>query len=316
MKGKDLYALLPCPVKTVIESEFSEYVKELEQIENSTYDYLIEANANKNMAKHNYMDDYKTLDDIPSIVISSGINDFYSKDFYNHFIANGQFCGKFSKEYSNKLIDSFAKDPDYSYNIIAMNFLVMVVDLTKIGNRKIPSGFEDILDCSFRNSIAMRGKNNKYCETTLLAIFKEYGMEGIKCLKENVMGGYHPAEMVKMAGKNFDNAPVVSILPYYYANLIQNKEKVKIVWPKEGAIVSPITMLVKKDCEKKIQKIAEFFVSDTCVRLFSKANFITLSDEDSNNDLKDKKYYWPGWEFIHKNDIKKLIDELNAVMFM
>ena len=41
-----------------------------------------------------------------------------------------------------------------------MNILVIVVDLTKIGKRKIPTGFKDILDDSFKKSLAIFGKKS------------------------------------------------------------------------------------------------------------------------------------------------------------
>ena len=38
MKGKDLFALMPCPVKVAIEGEFQEYVDEIEKKNNCKYD--------------------------------------------------------------------------------------------------------------------------------------------------------------------------------------------------------------------------------------------------------------------------------------
>ena len=144
-----------------------------------------------------------------------------------------------------------------------------------------------------------------------MTIFKEYGIDGIRKLKENVIRGYHPSEMVQMAGRNLSEAPAISVMPYFYANLIQNKRNVKIIWPEEGAIVSPITMLIKKNCEERLKNIIDFFISDKSRKLFEKANFITPNEMDVNKRFKGKNYYWPGWDYIKENDIKKIVNNLN-----
>lgn len=311
MKGKDLFALMPCPVKVAIEEEFQEYIDEIEKKNNCKYDYIIEANANKNLANHNFIDDYKSIEDMPDIIISAGINDFYGRDFYDKYIAKGLFSGKRSNEYYTNISEDFGKDPSKSYNIIALNVLVMVLDLTKIGDRKIPNGFKDILDAEFENSVAIRAEKNKFCETTLLTVFKEYGIDGIRNLRRSVIKGYHPSEMVQLAGKNLECAPTISIMPYFYAKTIQNQNKIKIIWPEEGAIVSPITMLVKKESEDRLEKIVDFFMGDECGKLFSNVNFITLSRNVDSKIPKEAKYYWPGWDYIRENDIKYIVGNLN-----
>lgn len=311
MENLDLYALLPCPVKVAIESSFNDYLDKIQKEDNKKYNCLIEANANKNLAKKNFIDDYNSYNKIPSIVISAGVNDFYGKDFYNKFISKDLFKTNELSKLKNNIGNFEIQDPKSSYHILAMNVLVMVVDLTKIKDRNIPKSFGDLLDDSFINNVVIRGEKDKFCETTLLTIYKEYGMWGINKLGEVVKNGWHPSQMVQNIGKGLDDAPIVSVMPYFYSETIRNKDKVKVVWPKEGAIISPITMLIKRGKEMELQKIIDFFTGEEVGNIFSKANFKTLSKDVVNDFPKEATYNWIDWNFIWENDIKTLVKNLN-----
>lgn len=311
MEKLNLYALLPCPVKVAIEEAFNEYLERIEKEDGRKYNCLIEANANKNLAKKNFIDEYKEIDDIPDIIISAGINDFYGKYFYNKFIDTGLFESDISRDYNEFLGANKIKDPKSSYNIIAMNVLVMVVDLTRLGNVSVPTSFKDLLKDDFVKNIAIRGEKEKFCETTLLTIYKEYGMEGIKKLGKAVKYGWHPSQMVQNAGKALEDAPIVTIMPYFYTKTIQNKDKVKVIWPAEGAIISPITMLVKKQKAKELKKITDFFIGEEVGNIFANAKFPTLNPNVENSIPNEAKYNWIDWDFIKENDIKALVKELN-----
>ena len=195
---------------------------------------------------------------------------------------------------------------------MALNYLVMVVDLTKLNGRDIPKSWEELLNGPFENEVAIRGKKGKYCETTLLAIYKDYGIDGIKKLSKLVGYGGHPAEMVKNAGKGIKDAPTISVIPYFYAKLLKNNENVKVVWPKEGAIISPVTLLVQRETSKNLENVVNYFISEEVRNICKKASL--PHPMDYLNYLKENNYKlnWIGWDFIRNNDINKLLLELNS----
>ncbi|WP_017810577.1 ABC transporter substrate-binding protein [Clostridium saccharoperbutylacetonicum] len=248
-------------------------------------------------------------DELPKIIISSGINSFYRNDFRTTALKEKYFKKVHNTNY--EYIDSDFNDPEGNYYIISLNYLVMAVDLTKLKNRNIPKSWKELLNSSLKKEVAIRGKKGKYCETTLLGIYKEFGMEGIRKLKEIVGYGGHPAEMVKNMGKAVDNSPTVSILPYFYANLLKNNKNIKLVWPEEGAIISPITLLVQKDTSDELESIVNYF-NDEEFRSICKDAMLP-HPVDYLKYLRDNNYRlnWVGWDFIKNNDINKLMLKLN-----
>ncbi|AGF56832.1 ABC-type Fe3+ transport system substrate-binding protein [Clostridium saccharoperbutylacetonicum] len=303
----DFIGLLPCPIKVPVEISFNNMINNLKNVEN--FKYLLEGNANYEVMWMDESSHVPLKDELPKIIISSGINSFYRNDFRTTALKEKYFKKVHNTNY--EYIDSDFNDPEGNYYIISLNYLVMAVDLTKLKNRNIPKSWKELLNSSLKKEVAIRGKKGKYCETTLLGIYKEFGMEGIRKLKEIVGYGGHPAEMVKNMGKAVDNSPTVSILPYFYANLLKNNKNIKLVWPEEGAIISPITLLVQKDTSDELESIVNYF-NDEEFRSICKDAMLP-HPVDYLKYLRDNNYRlnWVGWDFIKNNDINKLMLKLN-----
>lgn len=308
-KVLNLFALLPCPLKVPISEQFKKYLKQCKT--ESEFHYIIDSNANNQLSYYNKVEDFQCIEQIPDIIISSGINNFYDNKFRSKFVEKGLFIDTSNCLPNSNFIASKIKDPDRNYNIISMNILVIVVDLTLIGELTLPESFEDILKPEYKNKVAIRGNKDSFCETTLLTIYKEYGEDGIKKLGSSVMKGLHPSQMVRNIGMNKQNAPVISVMPYFYAKTIVNKDKVKIIWPREGAIISPVTMLVKKSKAKQLENIVDFFNGVEVGKICAGASFPSLNPEVDNKLPKEANFNWIGWDFIKENNIAILNKNLN-----
>lgn len=303
----DVVGLLPCPIKVPIEEGFNYMIDNL--IEELDFKYLVEGNANYDVMWMDESSHVPLKNELPKIIVSAGINSFYRRDFRKKAI-NDNYFKKINniEEEANK---SELMDLDGNYNIMALNYLVMVIDLTKLNDREIPKSWKELLDSSFKKEIAMRGKKGKYCETTLLGIYKDYGINGIKRLRELVGFGGHPAEMLKNIGKGVKNSPTISIVPYFYAKILKNYKNVKIVWPEEGAIVSPVTLLVQRDISKNLERVANYFISNEVKEICKIASLPAPEDYLEYLQKNNLKLNWLGWDFINNNDINKLLIELN-----
>jgi len=306
----DVLGLFPCPIKVPIEIGFDDMINNLEY--ECDFKYLIEGNANYEVMWMDESSHIPLKEELPKIIISAGVNSFYRNDFRTKAIEEQYF--KEVKGIEDELTENDLSDLEGNYHIMALNYLVMVVDLTKLENRDIPKSWEELLNSSFKNEIAIRGKKGKYCETTLLAIYKDYGMEGIIKLSELVGYGGHPAQMVKNAGKGIKDSPTISVIPYFYAKLLKNNKNVKIVWPEEGAIISPVTLLVQRGISKNLENVVNYFSSEEVRNICKNASLPNPIDYLKYLRENNYKLNWIGWDFIRNNDINKLLLELNHIL--
>lgn len=307
----NMLALLPCPLKFPLEEEFNRILNKEAGSVPETFDYLIEGNANNQLSYYPYVDQFEDLDEIPDIIISPGLNKFFHKRFVEKYIDKGFFVDAAEFSPNKALVDIGIKDPGGNYTILSLNLLIMVVDYHKLGNRSIPKTWGDILNPEFEKKVAIRGQNNFFCETTLLTIYKQYGVEGIRKLARSVKYGWHPSQMAKSIGSSEAESPLICVMPYFFTKTIKHKKNVTVIWPEDGAIISPVSMLVKAEKAQKLKRITEFFTGSDVGKICAGASFPSLNPEVDNKIPENARFNWLGWDYIKSNDIGQIIDDLN-----
>ncbi len=214
--------------------------------------------------------------------------DHYNKDFDNDYIS--------------------LKDPDMDYSVIGAVPAVFLVNKDALGERKMPSTWEEILNGEFENSVSLPVGDFDLFNAILLNINKTYGMEGVRKLGKSLMKAMHPSEMVKSNTK--PEQPAVTIMPYFFTKMVRGNGPMVAVWPKDGAIISPIFMLSKRSKKEEIKPIVDFFASEEVGKILShNGRFPSTHPNVDNQITPDNKYMWIGWDYIKSNDIGKLIEE-------
>ena len=123
----------------------------------------------------------------------------------------------------------------------------------------------------------------------------------------------HPAEMVKSHIKKA-NKPAVTIMPYFFTKMTKKGGPMKAVWPKDGAIISPIFMLSKDASSEKIKPFVDFFASKEIGEILSHQGlFPSVHPEVDNLMEKENQYMWLGWDYIESHDIGPMIKELEEI---
>jgi len=310
--GLNLLALLPCPVKVPFEEAFEGFLASLEPNRAAAFKCCLEGNANIESEYYSTLEHITELSNLPDIVISPGFNSFFEPAFVSRFIQNGQFSSvnKFVRD--KHLSKLGVCDPSGHYTILAMNLLVPVCDHKRLGNRPVPRSWADLLSPEYTSSIAIRGhKDGTFCETLLMTIFKDTGFEGLRSLGRNVQYGWHPSQMVNAALGNSTDAPAISVMPLFFAQNLLGKEQYSIVWPEDGALISPVTMLVKTEKLCELEDLITFLAGPQIAAIFAGAFFPAVHPEVDNQLPEDATFKWIGWDYVTGQDIKQLIATAN-----
>jgi ABC-type Fe3+ transport system substrate-binding protein len=300
-------AMLPCGLRNPFKEYFEAVVNgNIEPF--ADLNFLIEGNVNHELSYYPLLDSIAEINELPDVIIASDVNNFFHRPFISRFIEKGIFSTYAPYKPNNYLEKDGFADPNGNFTMFTSNLLVMVVDKQRLGNRPLPKIWNDLLDSNFRNDIVMRGEDDFFCNAVMLPFYKDGGKAAIEILAQNIKGGLHPAEMVKLAGTQKTGAATVYIMPYFFAKRIQNKQ-VEIVWPEDGAIVSPVFMLVKKEKIEKHQFLLDFLLSKETGELFTGRCFPSIHPEVSNEAFPDP-VKWLGWDFLNTHDIGALKDDI------
>jgi len=301
VKTPDLLALMPCGLRNPFKDHVDTFV-EAHPDWFADLNYLVEGNVNHETRYYPEIDKLESVDDLPDIVLASDVNSFFHRRFLTRF--SPQFTSYLPHPPHPFLANVGFCDPDEHFSMFTANLLVMVVDKQRLGNRPMPREWVHLLHPCFKNDVILRGEDDFFCNAVLLPYYKDYGMEAIRLMASNVKTGRHPAEMVKLAGSDREEGAVIYVMPYFFAAKVRNP-RVEIVWPKDGAILSPVFLLVKNEAIDKHRKMLDFIFSHETAQVLARNLAPSLHPEVSNEHIPGP-VKWLGWDFLKRHDIGAL----------
>ncbi|WP_158386079.1 ABC transporter substrate-binding protein [Clostridium aceticum] len=312
--------LLPCALKVPFEACLGSHVKKFENNKN-LFKYSVVSNANNELSFFTKLNEMKEFSWLPDMVMAPGFNGFFYKSFMEKY-KSSHFEAVIPSKINPLWKQLCLSDPEENYTIFGFNPTVFLVDRTVHKEVPVPKRWRDLLEPEYINKVAIRGHNRsgqeipmEFCEGILLNMYKEEGEEGIKKLGRAVKWSLHPSQMIKMAGSKKSDVPAVSAVPYSFAKLVKESEDISIVWPEDGAIVNPITLLVKNSNQEKNNEMLEFLLNEFVGGMFAEVGFVSMHPETKDHFPENISYKWLGWDFIHGYDLEEMKTYLNKVFW-
>lgn len=308
----NIEGVLPCPIRIPLLEGFEMWLKN----NKNKFDYSVGYELKSaNMGLDWIKEQVKTgdIDQIPDVLMSAGFDLFFDKELMGQYLDKDVFEAStdvMNKDFCNEYID--LRDPQKKYLITGVVPAVFLVNTNELKGRDIPKTWSDILSEEFEDSVAVPMGDLDLFNALVVSLYKEYGMNGITNLARSYMKSLHPAQMVKAKSTSKSQNPAVSIIPYFFTQMLQGEDQVA-VWPEDGAVISPIFMIAKKEKKEKTQPIIDFFMSHEVGKVFSaNGKFPSTNVEVDNGLTEDKKFKWVGWDFIQSTDIGALLKKLES----
>lgn len=309
-KHLNMLSLLPCPLKVPMQSELKLFLDYLREEKNLPLNYCIESFFNDHLDYEDYLEHFEEADEIPDVIMTAGYSFFY-KNFMERFVVKGVFADVINRPVNPRLAEAGMIDPDGHFTVIGANILVMVVDENRLGNIPIPKSWGDLLKPKYENKVVMRGHGEIFCDVVHLNYYKDFGVAGVEQLGRAVKYGLHPAQMVKELTSSRKDVPPIHIMPYFFYKTMKESDHIKVVWPEEGILAYPISVLIKADKMQEMQELADYLTGLQIARICADAYFPTVHADVKVNLPEHVKLKWLGWDFIKNNDIQQLVNTMN-----
>jgi len=304
----EIKGLLPCPVKLPLMEGLQGVIDEYSDKTGKTVSTVLEAASGGLKWLEDNIDGVTSPDGLPEILISAGFDRFFDRK--GIFGMKESFVDVTPKEINKDFAGQGFEDPNGNFSMQAVVPAVFAVNTNELGDRKMPETWEDIMAPEFEGCVSLPVGDFDLFNSILIHIYKDYGMEGVEKLSKSLLESMHPAQMVKSGKKAGDSNPVVTIMPYFFTKMLHMNPVMKAVWPKDGAIVSPIFSLVKKDTAEKASEIASFITGKEVGDILAVRGLFPSLHPDVENVLPEgATFRWVGWDYINENDIAGIIDE-------
>ena len=305
----EVVGLLPCPVRLPLLEQFNQFHDEYKKSHNTHLNHELKAAS---MGLEWVQENLEGVEDpakLPDLFLSAGFDMFFDKRKIGKFKEQGVFKDSTALDRFNTEFEKIGlKDPAGHYSMIGVVPAVFLINEEELGDREIPKTWEDILNSEFERRVSLPVGDFDLFNGILLNIHKQYGDEGVRKLGRSLLESMHPSEMVK-SNRRKDEKPIVTIMPYFFTKMVREGAGMAAVWPEDGAIISPIFMLSKKDKLEKLQPVIDFFASREVGEVLSHNGRFPAVHPDVDNGIDvDKKYMWLGWDYIYSHDIAALIE--------
>ncbi|PLX93297.1 MAG: hypothetical protein C0621_07845 [Desulfuromonas sp.] len=305
-----LLALMPCGLKVPFSRVITPFLETLKKEQGLDITYAVEGNLNQELSYYPYVGTIERVEELPDIIVSADFNAFYYHSFHRRFVATGDYVSYGDVAPCTAFAEAGLPDPKGEYFVFGINPLVIVADLEKVGDRPMPQRWEEILSPIWASDVTLRGNNDFFCHAVLLPFFQEGGEEALRRLAPNVRQGLHPAQMVKQIDAGEGGA--LYVMPEFFAHRVKHQERIKILWPEDGALASPVTLQVKRNKIDELKPVLDWLTGPDLARALVGARF-PVPHAEIDGELQEKPLKWLGWEWLRGNDIQKVnaeIDEL------
>lgn len=305
-----LLALMPCGLKMPFSRAITSFLESLKREQNIEVKYAVEGNLNQELSYYSYVERIESVDELPDIIISADFNTFYGRRFYDKFVSGGQMCGYGNFSPNSYYSDAGIVEPNGEYSILGVNPLVMVANLDEVGDRSLPHCWKDLLDPMWKESVTLRGGNGFFCHAVLLPTYQRYGKEGLEQLGDNVLQGLHPAQMIKRIDSGAPGA--IYVMPEFFAHRARRKDRIRIIWPEDGALASPVTLQVKSSKVEELRPILDYLTGKELGQVLVGARF-PVPHGDITGEVQDKPLMWLGWDYLRRDDLLELNNEIDTI---
>ena len=296
--------VLPCPIRIPLIDKIDGFIAE----KNLNVDYTLPAAST---GLDWLIEETSEKENLADIYLSAGFGLFFDNNKIGKFAREGIF-NNLEFNYNDEF--KHFSDPKNIYTILGVVPAVFIVNMELLGDRAMPTKWSDLLKDDYKGEIAVPMKDLDLFNALLLGLYTTFGKESIEKLGQSVIKNMHPAEMVKNASEN--RTPLISISPYFFASMLKENDKMKAVWPQDGAIASPIFLISKKDTYDKHEEFLEFLKSSEIGNILSANGKFPSTVLGVNNNLSsDKKFIFSGFDFINNNDIVSLLIDLENTFY-
>lgn len=236
----DFYGNTICPLKFT----FKDGLEEVERNHAANTGHLrkcyVEAGKNSNDSCDELWSD-PDPEHFPSILLSKEFNQYLGRDFRENMVEKGYFTADFygDRKLNPHFIQAGLMDPEKQYGVYGAMADVLLVDKKKLGDLPVPMTREALLDPMYKDQIVLFGKDRtELSNATFLYIYKEFGMEGIRKLANNVRHGAHGSQMSKMAGSAHPERGGIYIVSWFFARTCV-RPGVEVHFPEDGCMTLP-----------------------------------------------------------------------------
>jgi ABC-type Fe3+ transport system substrate-binding protein len=196
--------------------------------------------------------------------------------------------------------------------IYAVNPLVIAVVTSRLGGLPVPASFDELLHPAYAGRVGLCGPPETAGDSTLLLDIRlRHGPEAVAALGRAMVCDTHPSQIFRPAPGS--NPPPIGVMPYFFAAAAPRRDDVRLVWPREGGLASPLFVMVKESARQALAPLVDFFCGPETAAISAGALIPPTCPEAPSGLPEGASVRFIGWDVLETHDLGPLIAESGAL---
>ena len=324
--------LLPCPVRIPILEAVQALAHKVDRESGLTVGWSLSAASVGADQLNQQIAAVSREEDLPEIFISAGFESFFDRTNLRRFKDAGVFVDLAPDGQNRCFGDLQLRDPDRHFTMLGVVPAVFLVNHNLLGHDPPPRTWQDLLHPRYAQRVALPVGDFDLFNGILLNLYRLFGEDAVRALSRNMLVALHPSQTVGRFAARAQTQPAISVVPYFFSKMTMKSQVIRTVWPEDGAIISPIFMLVRKSAlpaerarrgaspgvraerASQTERVARLFLSHEVGETLAHRGLFPVIDPDVDNQLPEgARFHWLGWDFIREHDLGRLIPRLDRL---
>jgi len=304
----NLFINVPCPLKVTTRECLEAFVPTFNQTNKlPLYSPSLFDGQTKDIEEE--LKTAKSEDEIPEVLVASGLHTVFSKDFKERFIDTCIYVPAVPQSVIDKMSPYYQKlVTEKNIGVIAFGFWSIVCDLSIKIDVPYPRQWTDLVNPMYKGLLSVHGYHGKASIAALLLILKErLGDESIVNLGKNIRNIWHFAEILKRIDSDDQRRTPFNLLPNAAAVQMPSKKRGVILDFSEGPVLAPMLMYVKASKANLCQPIIDFMFGDEMRKNLHHGDFYLADEIDWS-----KNYCFADWDYLMKYDYEDICGMVNS----
>ncbi len=304
----NLYMNMPCPLKVVCKmviGEFAELYNRSHEV--PIYSPMLLDGDSKGIEGE--LKAALTEDELPEVLIASGLHTVFSKGFRTRFIDSGVYSGVTSATAIERMPETYRRlVTQHNIGIYSTGFWSVVADLSMSSCVPWPRRWTDLVDPLYKDLITVHGYNGKASIASLLLLLKEQlGSSAATDFAGNIRNVWHFAEILKRIDSSEPRRTPLNILPNAATVQMPTKKRAAIIEFEDGPVLAPMLMYVKTSRMEECRPLINFMHSNAMSQALRRGDFYHAGDFDWT-----QPFCFPSWDFLLNCDYEEMIAGLDV----
>jgi ABC-type Fe3+ transport system substrate-binding protein len=312
--GLDFLGQVHCPVK----DRYSRLWKQFEDRYNSSHEPPLRGAVPMGgcgIDSYYNISAIKNRETYPSVVTDTGFGEFFTGDFLDNPEKRSWFSAPPLPEPVHPLFAGMdLRDPLGIFAIYGAMPYVLLINHRRLKGRPVPRRITDLTGADYTESVGVGFAPDDISELLLLEIWKEQGEEGIRALAHNVGFIGRAPEMAVDAVANREGC-CVYLMSWFFAHAVPKRDYLEILWPDDGAPMSPLYAVFKKEENVRQRACKEFLFGPELGKVMAECWFAHIHPDTAHSIHKGASLYWLGWDYIYEKKLTHRVKKIEAVYY-